>query len=183
MPPRLTAPGVRVHASFLAAMAELRAEGRGDPGDGSAVGRDLREYGDRWHDPAVFAAYTARLRAAGGETGDDRIPCDHLWYTDGPAYLGGLRLRHRLNDFLLSHGGHIGYDVRPTARRRGHATAMLRAALPRARALGLEQVLITCDATNTASRKVIEACGGEFEDRRGAKLRFWAPTGETPRLP
>ncbi|MEU3710662.1 GNAT family N-acetyltransferase [Streptomyces catenulae] len=183
MPPRLTAPAAPAHASFLAAMAELRAEGRGAPDDGSAVGRDLREYGARWHDPAVFAAYTARLRAAREETGDGRIPCDHLWYTDGPIYLGGLRLRHRLDDFLRRYGGHIGYDVRPTARRRGHATAMLRAALPRARALGLAEALITCDATNTASRKVIEACGGRFEDRRGAKLRFWVPTGEHPRVP
>ncbi|TSB21636.1 GNAT family N-acetyltransferase [Streptomyces benahoarensis] len=87
------------------------------------------------------------------------------------------------HDFLLAHGGHIGYDVRPTARRRGHATAMLRAALPRARVLGLDRVLITCDATNTASRKVIEACGGLFEDRRGVKLRFWVTTGEVSRVP
>lgn len=73
-------------------------------------------------------------------------------------------------------GGHIGYDVRPTARRRGHATAMLRAALPIARRIGIETVLVTCDLTNTASRKVIESCGGRFEDERGGKLRFWVPT-------
>lgn len=60
---------------------------------------------------------------------------------------------------------------------------MLRAALPRARVLGLDRVLITCDATNTASRKVIEACGGLFEDRRGVKLRFWVTTGEVSRVP
>jgi predicted acetyltransferase len=73
-------------------------------------------------------------------------------------------------------GGHIGYDVRPSARRRGHATAMLRAALPVARGLGIESALVTCDEDNVASRKVIEANGGVFEDQRGDKLRFWIPT-------
>ncbi|WP_405520675.1 GNAT family N-acetyltransferase [Streptomyces canus] len=67
--------------------------------------------------------------------------------------------------------------VRPGARRRGHATAMLAAALPVCRQLGVARALVTCDADNTASRKVIEANGGEFEDRRGVKLRYWIRTG------
>jgi predicted acetyltransferase len=45
-----------------------------------------------------------------------------------------------------------------------------------ARALGLERVLVTCDTTNTGSRKVIEAGGGEFEDERGGKLRYCIQT-------
>ncbi|WP_406215928.1 GNAT family N-acetyltransferase [Streptomyces canus] len=79
--------------------------------------------------------------------------------------------------FMLEFGGHIGYVVRPGARRRGHATAMLAAALPVCRQLGIARALVTCDAGNTASRKVIEANGGEFEDRRGVKLRYWIRTG------
>jgi predicted acetyltransferase len=81
-----------------------------------------------------------------------------------------------LTPALLEGGGHIGYDVRPSARRRGHATAMLCAALPLARGLGIESALVTCDVTNVASRKVIEAAGGILEDQRGGKLRFWLPT-------
>jgi predicted acetyltransferase len=73
-------------------------------------------------------------------------------------------------------GGHIGYDVRPSARQRGHATAMLAAALPVARGLGIDRVLVTCDDDNIASRKVIEASGGVLEDQRGDKLRYWVPT-------
>ncbi|MET9380470.1 GNAT family N-acetyltransferase [Streptomyces sp. NPDC002928] len=105
------------------------------------------------------------------------VHCTTFWYTEGDAYLGRLTVRHRLTPFLLELGGHIGYDVRASARRQGHATAMLREALPYARALGLDRVLITCDTTNTASRKVIEANGGEFEDERGGKLRYWIRTG------
>jgi predicted acetyltransferase len=74
-------------------------------------------------------------------------------------------------------GGHIGYDVPPQHRRRGHATAMLRGILPLAASgLGLERVLITCDPDNVASRKVIEACGDVLEDERSGKLRYWVAT-------
>jgi len=78
---------------------------------------------------------------------------------------------------LLELGGHIGQVVRIGARRRGHATVMLAAALPVCRQLGIDRVLVTCNATNTASRKVIEANGGEFEVRCGVKLRYWIRTG------
>ncbi|EME99775.1 GCN5-related N-acetyltransferase [Streptomyces mobaraensis NBRC 13819 = DSM 40847] len=56
---------------------------------------------------------------------------------------------------------------------------MLRAVLPVAAGLGLglDPVLVTCDPDNTGSRKVIEACGGAFEDERSGKLRFWIRTG------
>ena len=85
-------------------------------------------------------------------------------------------MRHRLTPLLLEVGGHIGYDVRPSARRQGHATAMLRAALPVANGLGIDPALITCDATNTGSRLVIERNGGELEDERFGKLRYWVAT-------
>ena len=38
-------------------------------------------------------------------------------------------------------------------------------------------VLVTCDTDNVASRKVIEANSGRYEDTRGNKLRYWIPTG------
>ena len=85
-------------------------------------------------------------------------------------------MRHRLTEFLRDVGGHVGYYVRPSRRRRGHATAMLRAVLPYAADLGLERVLVTCDDTNEGSRRVIEAAGGVLEDQRGVKLRYWLPT-------
>jgi len=66
--------------------------------------------------------------------------------------------------------------VRRSARRQGHATAMLAAALPVAASLGIDPALVTCDDTNLGSRKVIEGNGGMLEDQRGVKLRFWVPT-------
>jgi len=178
--PSLVAPHVGVRLSFIAAMAELRLEGRGANEDDSMIGREIREFGATWDTVAGFQAYTDALRAQSREDAprpDGHVPATTLWWVDGDTYLGRIALRHRLTDWLREFGGHIGYDVRPSVRRRGHATAMLHEVLPTARALGIERVLVTCDTTNLGSRKVIEANGGLFEDERGGKLRFWIVTG------
>lgn len=177
--PQLILPDTRVHQSFLQAMAEFQAEGRGGVSDRSMVGRDIQQFGGRWRDPRVFAAYVRRVRAeALAETPrpEHFVPSTTLWWVEGTEYLGRIAIRHRLNSFLRDYGGHIGYDVRPSARRRGHATAMLRQALPVAHRLGIDPALVTCDVDNVASRKVIEANGGVFEDQRGVKLRYWIAT-------
>lgn len=178
--PEFTPPTERVRESFLAAMAEFRAEGRGGPDDDSMIGTEQRTFGATWHTAEGFAAYVAKLRAdalEGTARPADRVPCTTLWWVEGNEYLGRLTIRHQLTEFLREIGGHIGYDVRPTARRRGHATAMLRAALPTAYVLGIDPALVTCDLDNVASRRVVEANGGVLEDRRHGKLRYWVPTG------
>jgi predicted acetyltransferase len=106
------------------------------------------------------------------------VPDTLLWLSDGAEWLGRLSIRHELNEMLLEVGGHIGYDVRPSARRRGHGTEMLRQALPMARQLGIDPALVTCDVDNIGSRKVIEANRGRLEDERHGKLRFWVPTSQ-----
>ncbi len=176
--PELILPSAHVHASFLNAMDELAAEGRGRLDDRSMIGHDLREYGPRWMDPVVFGDYVAGLRDQAREDAPRAaglVPSTTLWWVNEQEYLGRLAIRHRLTPTLLSFGGHIGYDVRPSARRRGHATAMLAEALPLAAKLGIDPVLVTCDDDNTGSRKVIETNGGVFEDQRGVKLRYWIP--------
>nr|WP_238358469.1 GNAT family N-acetyltransferase [Kribbella sandramycini] len=104
------------------------------------------------------------------------VPYTMLWFVEGDEWLGRLSIRHELTPHLLELGGHIGYGVRPSARRRGYATQMLVQALPVAAELGIDPALVTCDADNVASRKVIEAAGGELEDERHGKLRFWVAT-------
>ncbi|MGF7236017.1 MAG: GNAT family N-acetyltransferase [Frankia sp.] len=104
------------------------------------------------------------------------VPSTHLWWVEGDTFLGRVNIRHRLTTALQYSGGHLGYHVVQPYRRRGHATAMLAAAVPVAVALGIERLLLICDADNVASRKVIEANGGLLHDRRAGKLRFWVPT-------
>jgi GNAT superfamily N-acetyltransferase len=98
------------------------------------------------------------------------VPATTPWWMSGVDYLGRLAIRHRLTPLLLEVGGHIGYNVRPSARRRGYATAMFRAALPIAHRLGTDPVLITCDEDNAASRRVAEANGALYQDQRGVKF-------------
>jgi predicted acetyltransferase len=177
--PELLDPTSRVQASFLAAMDEFQAEGRGAEDDVSMVGTEIRHNRETWHDPAAFEAYVSALCAdALPETprAADWVPCTSLWWIEGDDYLGRLAIRHTLTPGLLEIGGHIGYDVRPSARRQGHATAMLRTALPIARKLGIDSVLVACDTTNVASRRTIETNGGVFEDERQGKLRYWIDT-------
>ena len=66
--------------------------------------------------------------------------------------------------------------MRPSARRRGVATAALAAALPVAAALGIDPALLTCDDDNVASGRVIETNGGVLEDVRDGIRRYWVPT-------
>lgn len=177
--PEFILPSAYVHASFLNAMDEFVAEGRGAPDDHSMIGHDLRQYGGRWTDAVVFGDYVANLRDQAREDApraSGLVASTTLWWVSGQEYLGRLAIRHQLTPRLLDFGGHIGYDVRPSARRRGHATAMLAEARPVAAQLGINPALVTCDDDNTGSRKVIEANGGVFEDQRGDKLRYWVPT-------
>lgn len=168
---KLILPDVRVRASFLDARLEVIREGTGAEASNVGGEEHLSEDG--------FAELVAAVRAEGLEKtprAPGLVPQTTYWWVEADDYLGRISVRHRLNDFLLELGGHIGYFVVPSRRRQGHATAMLRAVLPEARRLGVDPALVTCDDTNLASRKVIEAAGGVLEDRRGVKLRYWVPT-------
>jgi predicted acetyltransferase len=164
----LVEPTTTVHRSFLEALEEYRSEGlypELDPG--------------RLRRPEQFAAYLVALhRERDGDPGRraDVVPQTTLWLVDGQEYLGRVSIRHQLTDRLRTEGGHIGYEVRPSQRRRGHATRMLGLALPVAHRLGIDPALITCDAGNVASRRVIEANGGVLGDPVADRLRYWVPT-------
>ena len=85
--------------------------------------------------------------------------------------VGIIDCRSALTDFLRQYGGHIGYCIRPTERRKGCAVEQLRLALEKYREAGEKRVLVTCDKSNTASRRTILANGGvlenEVEDQPG----------------
>lgn len=91
--------------------------------------------------------------------------------------VGVINIRHRLNDFLLNFGGHIGYGIRGSERGRGYATEMLALALKQCRKMGLTRVLLTCDRDNPASARVIKKNGGALEnevDEDGTVVqRYW----------
>jgi predicted acetyltransferase len=173
--PELIDPTVRLRTSFLAAVAEFRQD-CDTPLPWFVTDIDPSALTDA----AAFDAYVTRLLGERDETAATRwdgfVPMTTLWWAEGDKMLGRLAIRHRLTPALERAGGHIGYDVRPRARRRGHATAMLAAALPIAASLGVTQALLTCDDTNSPSQRVIEALGGRFIDTVDHKHRYWVPT-------
>ena len=87
--------------------------------------------------------------------------------------LGFLNLRLRLNDYLLENGGHIGYSIRPSERGKGYAKESLRQGLQVAKEKNIKKALVTCSVENPASRAVIVANGGVFEDVRNGVERYW----------
>lgn len=91
---------------------------------------------------------------------------------DGQA-VGFLNLRLRLSAYLLEEGGHIGYSIRPSERGKGYAKEALRQGLQVAKEKNIKRALVTCSTENPASRAVILANGGQFEDVRNGTERYW----------
>ncbi len=167
----LAVPDVCLQASWAEAILEFGSETI----HGSGIGPDAVDVSNEG-----CAAFVDELRRAGDVREPPLRPgwvhCTHFWIVDGPDLVGFLALRHELTPFLLEEGGHIGYSVRPSRRREGHASRALALALPRAAALGLDRVLLTCDEDNVASRRTIEQNGGELEDIRSGRRRYWIAT-------
>lgn len=89
--------------------------------------------------------------------------------------IGMIDCRHYLNDFLKDFG-HIGYSVRPTERRKGYATEILRLVLEYAKEIGLREVNLSCIVDNIGSRKAIIKNGGitvRFFNYNGQKAEFF----------
>jgi predicted acetyltransferase len=127
--------------------------------------------------PEDFGEYVKWLRSQ--ETRDEPgkyVPQNTFWLVrDGSEIIGESRLRHKLTPSLAQFGGHIGYMIRPSARRKGYGTKILALTLDRAREMGLDRVLITCSPTNTGSARVILANGG-VQDADGVDPESGEPT-------
>ena len=96
---------------------------------------------------------------------------------DNDKIVGIINARHELNDYLLNFGGHIGYSVRKSERRKGYAKKMLNYTSEFLFSLGLDKILVTCDKNNIASKRTIESCDGILEneviEESRITLRYW----------
>lgn len=102
-----------------------------------------------------------------------------LWMVKEDEFIGFVKIRHRINWHLERFGGHVSFSIRPTMRGRGFGKKLLQRALPTIHAIGIEKALITIAPTNLPARRIVEFCGGVFEDETPmtekfpAQLRFW----------
>jgi predicted acetyltransferase len=157
----LIAPTARLHSAWLDAHVEW-GPGVHEDGFGLLPTDDIVS-------PDGFAAWVARLSGL-----SHKATC--RWIVEDDHVLGGIALRHESNDYV-QWAGHIGFGVRPSARRRGLARWALGRMLEEARGLCMNRVLIVCAPDNLASAKTIERLGATFEELRdtefGPVRRYW----------
>lgn len=120
--------------------------------NGSAL-LDKLEYGE-W---LVHAEKSSR-----GAAGEGWVRADTFFAVDERNRIVGIiDFRHNLNNaFLAEFGGHVGYAVRPSERKKGYCTQMLNAIKAYASENGIGQLMLSCYKDNTASLKTMLRCGG-----------------------
>ena len=179
MPPtladlHLVPPDVRYRESYLAAYAEMTTEIERNSWLylGSKAPLDMPEND--------FEGYVRTLLVRKTTPPPGFVRDTVFWGIVENEIVGRIALRHELNEFLTKWGGHIGYIVRPSYRRMGIATEMLRQMLLTQWAQDIGHLLVTCDDGNIASEKTIISNGGVYESTvaveaiHGApKKRFW----------
>jgi len=172
--PRLVLPSVKYKKSFLEDFlghSEMQDEY-------NLTGVPKKEV------PRKFSEFikNLKLQSQGVYPKKGLVPQTVFWLVDGKKFLGKLSIRHKLNNRLRTIGGHIGYYIRPNERSKGYGKLILKLGLKKAKALGIKDVLVTCDITNLKSKKVIETNGGRLAGKtrqeKGLpnKLRYWIKT-------
>ncbi|MCU5326932.1 MULTISPECIES: GNAT family N-acetyltransferase [Bacillus cereus group] len=132
-------------------------------------------------DPSNFPAMIQELLDAhnGINLPESWVPDSTYWLvTDENKIVGAVNIRHSLTEHLFNAGGHIGYGIRPSERRKGYATKLLKLSLEKTKELNITKALVVCDEVNTASEKTILHNGGlrddDFIEEDGNVVRrFW----------
>lgn len=97
------------------------------------------------------------------DTSNPKFGTSHTFFAirDDGKIVGIINFRHKLTDFYKD-SGHIGYSVRPSERKKGYATEILRQMLEFAQENELSIIYLVCKKSNEASRKTILKHGGEL---------------------
>lgn len=139
---------------------------------------EIIPYSIRKNDYHDFEKYITELDVKEGD--DCGLVPDSTFFAldvERDIFVGAVNIRHRLNEALLKNGGHIGDGIRPSERRKGYATEMIRLALDECRKLGIKRVLMVCNKDNIGSAKSIINNGGILENEipAGDKIdqRYW----------
>lgn len=113
------------------------------------------------------------LESKGENLKEGYVPQTIYWVMNENNIVGIGKLRHYLNEKLLEVGGHIGLGISNECRTKGVGTEALKLLLEEAQNLGVEEVLLTNNEDNYASRRIVEKCGGVLEGINNGKCKYW----------
>ena len=93
------------------------------------------------------------------------IPCTTYWVMLDDKIIGLANIKHYLNYFLRKKGGHIGLSLAKNYRNKGLGLRVTKLLIEKARnEFGIEDILLTNEPKNIASRKLCEKLGAELTD-------------------
>lgn len=169
---KLVKPSIEYKDSFLDAIDEYQAEGRYQFLEKDKVSEsfdkfvaDLNEGRRHLHKPYVDWV--------------EPVPETILWFVKEDRYIGTFNIRHRLNWHLEKWGGHINFIIRPSMRGKGFGKKILQKGIPYICHFGIDRALVTVSPKNKAGQKIVEFCGGVYEDETPetdkfpARKRYW----------
>lgn len=159
---RLLKPTLKYKKSFQNALKEFLKEGPKKEVGPSNIELHIKE---------------SRDHAKGKNLPPKYVPYSIYWLIDKEQFIGRVSIRHRLNKELKKFGGHIGYIIKPSKRKKGYGTQILKLALLKAKKLGIKKILITCSEINVASQKIIEKNNGKLKEKTKHKnellKKYW----------
>lgn len=162
---KLEMPSMTYWDSYFQSYDEIDHEGcvKGMDWDGSS-------------DPCIYIQDAQDMRD--GNNLDGLVPATNFWIMFGDEYVGRMSIRHELNEWLRNYGGHVGYEIKTSARKNGYATKAMKLAVDYCKdVLGLNELLVTCADNNIPSIKIIENIGGVLieskNDQEGRLSRYY----------
>ncbi len=121
----------------------------------------------KYHTEDFFKEMLARIKdVENGENLGEYASSTTYWLYDDEKdiLIGASNLRHYLTEDGLKLWGHIGYGIRPSERKKGYATELLKMTIVEAKKRNIKKVLLGAYTGNIGSWKVMEKCGGIFEN-------------------
>lgn len=173
---KLVKPHIDYKESFLEALDEYHAEGRYQFLERAELDENFEQFvedinNNRRHLHKPYEDWV------------EPVPETALWMVKEDKYIGTFNIRHRLNWHLEKWGGHINFIIRPSMRAKGFGKKILQKGIPYICYMGVERGLLTVNPDNAAAIRVIEFCGGQYDDEAPetdkfpARKRYWLDCG------
>lgn len=162
-------------------MIELRELSTNDGEDIYNMLQDIKREENGFHNEAKGLRYqefevylkSNKRMSEGKDLPEGDVPQTLYWLFVEGKPVGLAKLRHYLNESLREKGGHAAYAIRKSERGQGYGKLILRELIKKAKDKGIKELLLTCDNDNLASRRVIEANGGQLEKIKEGECFYW----------